>query len=156
MDSTTVEILVVASDASGKRAHLYPSIKRVFDDRAVGTGTVGESLIECFDNRGYRLGPVYDHTWQLVGLRETTDPPDPSIAQQRLGDMLRDTEAFVRSHPDVLAKHGLELDEVLARLPAPGWVDLADDFDACRPLFGHPLIGDDRDFLHNFFVHGMT
>jgi hypothetical protein len=154
MDSSTVEILVVATGAFGVRAHLYPNIKRAFDDRAVGTDTAGDRLIECFDNRGYRLGPVFDETWQLVGLRETIDSPDPCIARQRLADALRDTEAFVRSHPDVLARHGLVLDHVLAQFVEPAGVDLAEDFAACLHLFGHPE-GDDAGFLHNFFVHGI-
>ena len=154
MDSTIVEILVVARGAFGVRAHLYPDIKRAFGDRAVGTGTAGDRLIECFDNRGYRLGPVFDDTWQLVAMRETTDPPDPSIARQRLGEALRDTEAFVRGHPDVLARHHLVLDEVLAQFVAPAGVDLAEDFAACRHLFGHPT-SNDAGLLHNFFVHGI-
>jgi hypothetical protein len=150
---STVEILVVVSNAFGVRAHLYPDIKHAFGDSAVVTGRGGDRLIECFDNRGYRLGPVFDETWQLVALRETIDPPDPSVARQRLIDTLRDAREYVRAHSDVLVEHDLSPEKVLAQLHEPGEGDLAEVFAAYSALFGHPEVNA-AGFLHNFFVHG--
>lgn len=149
----TLSLLAIARDNSV--AHGYVDIEELLRSKTFLT----RAGVEFFDSSGRRLAPVFNATWQLVGLEPTADEPDPRGIQRRLVTMIQKVNLYVRNNPDVFA------DRADARgtrgyadaglvLPDVDGMDLAESLQAYTTILGHAEEEPSKDPggpLHNLF-----
>ncbi|GIE78643.1 hypothetical protein Aph02nite_45930 [Actinoplanes philippinensis] len=156
-----VNLIVIATSATGSRAHFYPDAKSLLA-AVVGLGTTADAdvRVEFFDKQGVRMHPVVAGKWQIVGIAPGVDDPGPEIVLSRLRTAVGDVENFLLdpATENALARMKLSPKEAVARLPRlDGVTDLAEAIRRCDGTFGHgdADTGHDGSLLHNLFVHGI-
>ncbi|MGX4655958.1 hypothetical protein ACWCHM_19915 [Micromonospora sp. SCSIO 07396] len=133
-------VLIAADDTF---CHVYQDLSDL-----LSTADHGEKLagaVEFFDVTGRRLHPVYSADWRLEALDAGTAPAQPEAVRQRLTAVLAHVAQYVRSHPDVLARSRITLEQALAQLPRLDGPDLPHDIGTLPDHLEH----DTGNWLHN-------
>ncbi|MFI9642994.1 hypothetical protein ACIG87_23565 [Micromonospora sp. NPDC051925] len=134
-------ILLIATNDTF--CHVYQNLAELLatvdhDEKLAGA-------VEFFDATGRRLHPVFAAGWRLEALDAGAAPAQPQAVRQRLTAVVAHVAQYARSHPDVLARSRISLEQALAELPRLDGPELARDLDALPEHLEH----DSGNWLHN-------
>ncbi|TQS45032.1 hypothetical protein [Cryptosporangium phraense] len=134
---TSTETVFVI-DVNDRFAHLFTSVPDLLGTHEKGHVEPPRGL-DFFDQDGRRLAPVFDECWQLVGLVETNEEPDPQAIQARLAAVFAFLAEYTSGHPTEIADdYGLSVDEALGELPQLAGKSLSDSIAALGGVTHYP------------------